>query len=200
MIAYVFNFDIPIYKIHGNYTDSQNKVYSKIADVEKASKNLDEYIKEIHKLTNLLAINEDAKNRPGGYLVDFGDLKLHQKNVIMTISSYSNRMYIEQCIVSPLGLGHSPYKYITTKTQFTEFLPEKYFDVGLLESQNLVVYYDVFTAFMSACFGCFLNINPMDFEYTLSKYNCNIGFIEFKECFNSLTDYTKFVLENKEKC
>ena len=99
MIAYVFNFDIPIYKIHGNYTDSQNKVYSKIADVEKASKNLDEYIKEIHKLTNLLAINEDAKNRPGGYLVDFGDLKLHQKNVIMTISSYSNRMYIEQCSV-----------------------------------------------------------------------------------------------------
>jgi hypothetical protein len=194
MIAYVFHFDIPKRRFLGLAT---NELYSKILKIDQASKNLDNFIPKIIDFNNQLIVKRELSS-PGGYLVDFGSHKLNQKNALMSIFDYCNKLYIAECTQSPLGLGNNPYHFITTIDEFTKFWPLVNFNVHLLSSQNTVFYYDTFTEYLSVCFGCFLDLDPMDFDYTLSKYKCNVGYVEFKECFNTLTDYTKFILENQQ--
>jgi len=182
MLGYLFTFDIANFNIHSNYT------YKTILSLHEASTNKEKYFDILTKIINR-DLNTFIPSTFGFQYIDFGNRRVNGRQELIQIYKQDNKAYITKS---------NPLIIINSKKDFDKYLPEKYYDSQFINAPNLVFCYETKTKCLSVCTGCFVDTTSTSDVWLISSYTAYR--FDFKYSFDSLTDYTKFVLENEKKC
>jgi hypothetical protein len=177
MLGYLFCLEISASRIQLNY------IAKTIFSLYEASTNKDEYFDILTKLSDRSHKTYIHCDFSFQY-IDFGDIHINGRQELIQIYKNDNKAYYTAS--NPI--------IINSYETFDKYLPKKYYDGRYLNASNLVFFYDNYYKNLTALISCFVDTPSTSKVWLIGSYTAYR--FDFKQSFDSLTDYTKYILEN----